>query len=339
MLKPQRKLHVRMLVKAGRSPGQVLLARCTLLLVLVATVLAIFWFDRDGLRDHYDNHISFGDVAYFTAVTITTVGYGDIVPVSDRARIVDALLVTPLRLFIWLIFLGTAYEFVLQNWLEARRMKRLQQRLHQHLIICGYGHSGQSAAREAVSRGVPATQIVIIDRDMTALARVSDDGFIGLHGDATHEEDLKAACVAGAKSVIVCVGRDDAAVLSVLTLRQLSEQVRIVCSVDEEENIKLIRQAGANTIVAPSIVGGYLMADSIDSPHIADYINDLMSSEGRVRLSERPVRADEIGKPMREIAPELVVRLHRGNARIGFWEGERAILQPGDILLVIEPNK
>lgn len=218
-------------------------------------------------------------------------------------------------------------------------MKRLQKDLNQHLIVCGYGHGGQSAAREAVSRGIPVGQVVIIDRDAAAIDRACEDGYIGLHGDATHEEDLNAACVSGAKSVIVCLGRDDAAVLTVLTLRQLNSQVRIVCSVDQEENIKLVRQAGADTIVAPSVVGGYLMADSIDSPHIADYINDLMSSEGRVRLAERPVRADEIGKPMREIAPELVVRLHRGDARIGFWEGNRTVLQAGDVLLVIEHNK
>jgi len=138
--------------------------------------------------------------------------------------------------------------------------------------------------------------------------------------------------------VMVCLGRDDAAVLTVLTIRQLNPGVRIICSIAEEENIKLIGQAGANTTVAPSIVGGYLMADSMESPYIADYISDLMCAGGRVRLVERPARADEIGIAMREIKPGLVVRLHRKEQRIGFWEGPRSIIEPGDVLLEIQAN-
>ena len=85
-----------------------------------------FWFDRDGLKDQIDGHISFSDILYFGMITVTTVGYGDIVPVSDRARLIDAVIVTPARLFIWLLFVGTAYELLLQKWIEDLRMKRLR---------------------------------------------------------------------------------------------------------------------------------------------------------------------------------------------------------------------
>lgn len=328
----------RLFMQHHSTPERVLLVRCAMLFVLVSTVLAIFWFDRDGLRDQTDGHISFSDVAYFTAVTISTVGYGDIVPVSDRARLVDAVLVTPLRLVIWLIFLGTAYELVLQHWLENWRMRRLHDKLDQHVIICGYGHGGQSAAREAVARGMDPRQIIVIDRNGGLLSQACEDGFVGLHGDATREQDLSAACATRAKSIIICLGHDDATVLCVLTLRQLNSKARVICSISEEENIKLVRQAGADAIVAPSIVGGYLMADSIDSQFVADYISDLMCSEGRVRLWERVARADEVGRRMRDLSPEMVVRLHRGDEKIGFWEGDRSIIRAGDILLTIQPN-
>jgi voltage-gated potassium channel len=137
--------------------------------------------------------------------------------------------------------------------------------------------------------------------------------------------------------LLVCLGRDDAAVLCVLTARQLNPTLRIICAASEEENIKIIRQAGANAIVAPSIVGGHLMADSVQSSHVADYINDLMCSDGRVRLIERTARADEIGRPLRELGPNLAVRLHRGQEDIGFWEGAKAIVEAGDHVLEIEP--
>lgn len=334
-----KKPRKRLFIKSAHSPEHVLLRRIGLIIGLIGLVLLIFWVDRDGIVDNHDGHVSFSDIAYFTAVTITTVGYGDIVPVSDRARMVDTILVTPLRLIIWFIFLGTAYELVLQRWLEARRMTRLQKSLRDHVIICGYGHSGESAAREAISRGTPIGQVLIIDQHAEHLKAAAEHGHIGLLGDATSEEILRDAGVDNAKAVLICLGRDDAAVLTVLTTRHLNPAVRIIASVNEEENIKIIRQAGADAIVAPSIVGGYLMADSVESTFVADYINDLMQSDGRVRLIERSVRPEEIGKPMRELGPNLVVRIHRGDERVGFWEGERACVQPNDRLLEIEPSQ
>lgn len=331
--------QTRLFVRSGRSPERVLLLRLALLLVLIGMVLAIFWFDRAGLRDQIDNQVSFWDVVYFTAVTVSTVGYGDIVPVSDRARLLDAVLVTPLRLIIWFIFLGTAYELVLQRWLETWRMTRLKSTLSDHLIICGFGLSGHNAAREAVARGEAADRVLVLDRSESRLAAAVDAGYIGLHGDATREQDLRDAGIARAKALLVCVGQDDTTVLAVLTARQLNPGVRVICSVREEENIKLLQHAGADTVVAPSMVGGYLMADSIESSRIAEYIDDLMRMDGGVSMQERPVRRDEIGRPLRELGPGLAVKLHRGAERIGFWEGARAIVQAGDIVLMIEPNQ
>jgi voltage-gated potassium channel len=330
--------QTRLLLQAGRSPEQLLLSRLGLLLALMTLILLIFWFDRAGLKDQIDNDVSFSDVVYFTAVTVTTVGYGDIVPVSDRARILDALLVTPLRLIIWFIFLGTAYELVLQRWLEAWRMNRLKNTLSDHIIICGFGLRGQNAAREAVARGEPAERILVLDRDDGAVVAAAAAGYIGLRGDSTREHDLADAGLARAKALLVCLGHDDTSVLTVLTVRQLNAGVRVVCSVDEEENIKLIRHAGADAIVAPSMVGGYLMADSIHSSHISEYIDDLMRMDGHVRMHERVVHEDEIGRPMRDLSPGIAVSLHRRGERIDFWEGDRAIVQRSDVVLFIEPN-
>lgn len=328
----------RLFVKAERSHERVLLNRLLLLVSLVALAFAVFWAERDGLRDQIDGHVSVVDIIYFTAITITTVGYGDIVPVSQQARLMDAMLVTPLRLLVWLVFLGTAYELVLQRWLENRRMNQLQKTLRDHLIVCGYGHSGQAAASESVARGIAPGNILVMDRDAGRLRLAADAGYVGLLGDPTREADFSAARIDAARAVLLCLGRDDAAVLAVLTARQLSSRVRIICNVAEEENIKLIRQAGADVIVTPSLVGGHLMADSVDTSHVADYVSDLMRTSGRVRLRQRVARAEEVGRPMREIGPELAVRLIRGNERVGFWEGERACVRAGDVLLVIEPS-
>jgi voltage-gated potassium channel len=307
-----------------------------LAVLLIAVVLAAYWFDRDGLKDHSDGQMSFTDIIYFTMVTVTTVGYGDIVPVSDRARLIDAFLVTPIRLFIWFIFLGTAYQFVIQRIWEEIRMTRLQQRLSENVIISGFGHSGRSAAPEVAAKGTDRGQIVVIDINEEALRIAAENGYIGMRGDPTQERTLIEAGVERAKSVIICLGRDDANVLVVLTVRNLNSKVKIICSVKEEENLKLIRQAGADIMISPAKVGGYLLADAVNSRFTSDYVFDLLTSGGQVSLVERAPRLEEIGHRMREVTTGLVVRAYRDGTPIGFWEEGNDRIQEGDILLVIE---
>ncbi len=167
------------------------------------------------------------DVIYFTMITITTVGYGDIVPVSDAARLIDAFFVTPVRIFVWFMFLGTAYQLVFQRLIEEWRMTRLQRDLQGHVVLCGFGHSGSIAASELLLRGWKPEEVVVIDPDANEVQRAADRGFIGMHGDASSEELLKVAAVDRASSVIVSVGRDDTTVLVVLTVREIAKQVRI----------------------------------------------------------------------------------------------------------------
>src|SRR3954469_23552784 len=100
-----------------------LLLRVLLAFGLVAIALAVHWLDRDGLHDNVDGEVGFVDILYFTMITITTVGYGDIVPVTEQARLFDTFVVTPIRLFVWLIFLGTAYDFLLRRVWERWRMR------------------------------------------------------------------------------------------------------------------------------------------------------------------------------------------------------------------------
>lgn len=123
--------------------------------------------------------------------------------------------------------------------------------------------------------------------------------------------------------------------LIVLTVRNVNPRVKIVASVNEEENFKLIRQAGAHIVVSPSRVGGYLLADAVSTSHVADYVLDLLTAGGRVRLIERAARPEEIGMNPQQIHEALVVRIYRGEDKIGYWESDRFTIQAGDVLLMI----
>lgn len=336
-LKPARRRRV-LFVKAQVSPERTLVNRLILVLALFAIAIMVLWFDRAGLVDHLDGHISFQDVVYFAMITITTVGYGDIVPVDTGTRVIDALFITPVRIFIWFIFLGTAYQLVIQKVVEDYRMAKLRDRLKGHVIICGFGETGRVAAREVVSKGAPADDIVVIDISDSCVRDAANLGYVGLHGDPTHESILLDAGIQAARAVIVCIGRDDASVLAVLTVRNLNPRVRIVTVVEENENVKLLRSAGANATVMPSQAGGYLLAEAVGNTYLSDYVLDLLTSDGRVALVERVARTDEVGKSMRELAGGLVVRLYRRGEPVGFWENDKNRIEDGDLLLIIQPT-
>lgn len=326
--------HKQLFIGGEASIRRTLLVRAGIVLLLLITVMLIFTLDRSGLRDGLDGEVSLLDILYFSMVTVTTVGYGDIVPVTPQARLIDAVLVTPIRLFIWLIFLGTAYQLVLQRFIEELRMQRLQARLQDHVVICGFGHSGRSAAQEIVKRGTSPDSVLVIDRTAAVLDDAAELGHVGLLGDATQEEILRKARLDQAQAVLVCTGRDDTTVLIVLTVRHLWPDVRIVAMVQEEENEKLIRHGGANATVLPSRVGGILVADSIATSNLTAYMLDLISVGGRVTLIEREATPGDLGKHSREIADGLVLRVHRGDKVVGFWEPDIRI-QRGDRLIII----
>ncbi len=315
-----------------------LLLRVLLAFGLIGIALAVNWFDRGGLRDNMDGAMSFRDVLYFTMITVTTVGYGDIVPVSDRARMFDTFLVTPIRIFVWLIFLGTAYQFLLRNVWEAWVMSRIQDRLHDHVVVAGFGTSGEETVRELIRRGVPAGQIVVVDPRPAALEAAERLGVAVLEGDATRNQTLDAAQIGRARCVAVSAGRDDTSILIVLTARGMAPQAVISVVVKAEDNEDLAHQAGATTVINPASFAGLLLAGSAHGPHIAEYLGDLAATDGSVALRERQVTPQEAGRPLSAIGTGLGVRVYRGGKSFGFWDIEAAALQAGDTILEIVPR-
>lgn len=321
------------------TPWQSIGVRAALVLLLIGIALLGHWFDRDGLKDNEDGVISFIDVIYFTMITVTTVGYGDIVPVTPSARLFDTLVVTPVRIFVWLIFLGTAYSFVLRNTWERWRTRMIERALNDHIIVCGFGNGGSATVAELLRKGCDAQNIVVVDASEDRVAAAIECGVMALKGDATRNATLAAVGVERAAAVIVSPGRDDTTALIVLTARKLASAARISASVRNEENEDIVRQAGADTVINPIDFGGHLLAQSISGGHAVDYINDLATAGGRVVIRERLATIDEIGKPLADIATGLGVRILRGGQPHGFWEVAASRLQEGDTIIEVVPTE
>jgi voltage-gated potassium channel len=306
---------------------------------LILFLILIHWLGRDGLQDSHDGEITFLDVAYFTVVSVTTTGFGDITPISEHARLIETLVVTPIRLAVIFIFVGTAYTFVIRRSWENWRMARIQDKLSGHVVVLGYGVSGSQSVRELIDRGVAPEAIVVVDPIEERLTEAEKLGVNVMCADATRDDTLRAVRITSAESVLVSAGRDDTSILMVLTVRHLAPDVPISVVVRAEDNEVLARQAGANNVINPVRFTGLLLAGSASGTYIADYLADLASVSGRVQLVQRTITDAECGCSLADLkSGGRGLRVYRNGRAIGFWEDECQTLQAGDVVVEIVPT-
>ncbi|GAU66613.1 putative transporter [Streptomyces sp. NBRC 110611] len=322
-------------VQGTKPPLQQVLRRLLMaLLVLLATVL-IVWIDRDEYHDNADGKVDLLDCFYYATVTLSTTGYGDIVPYGDGARLLNILLVTPLRVMFLIILVGTTLEVLAERTRHQVRIHRWRTRMRDHVVVIGYGTKGRHTAETLISQGVPRDQIVVVDPQQKAVDAASADGLVGVLGDATRSETLLKAELQRALKIVIAPQRDDTAALVTLTARQLNKRASIVVAVREDENVPLLKQSGADTVVTSSSSAGRLLGMSMASPHASTVLEDLMTYGSGLDLKERPVTKPEAGRSPRE-CDDLVVAVVRGHRVLDYTHPEAATLQLTDRLITIQ---
>jgi voltage-gated potassium channel len=328
-------LHMTLRRQPRPRPWRQLGIRIAIMFALLFFIIAFHWFERGSLKDNADGQISFADVIYFTMISATTTGYGDIVPVTERARLFDALVVTPIRVFFLLILAGTAYTFVIKRTWNRWLMRLIQRNLRDHVLLAGFGVSNDKALEELLARSTDPRRIVVIDKDQQAIDRASECGVATLLGDASRDETLQAAHVERASALLVSAGRDDSAILIVLTARKLAPEVKISVTIRESDNEDIAKQAGADTVINPVSFAGLLLASSLEGPYRAEYLADLATSEGQVILRERIVQPEEVGCSISEVSAGQAVRLIRDGRPHAPGDPAFQRLAPGDRILEI----
>ena len=137
--------------------------RLAIALGLIVLVAMVTYLGRDGYVDPEDSEVSLLDAFYYSTVSITTTGYGDVRPASDEARLLTTIIVTPARILFLIILVGTTLEILAERSRHAYRVARWRKRLHDHTIICGYGTKGRSAVQTMLDKGLDAERIVVIE--------------------------------------------------------------------------------------------------------------------------------------------------------------------------------
>lgn len=328
------------LPRVTSSPFGELTKRIVVAFSLIALSTLIVWLDADSYIDNTaGDGVSLIDAIYYSTVTITTTGYGDITPVAPHARLINALIVTPLRIGFLVILVGTTIEVLANEGRKRMADSKWRSTMRNHTVVIGFGTKGRSAVTTLERHGVPLNKIVVIDTNPDAITDANLVGVAAFEGDATRRDLLHRAEISKASEVIITLDRDDTAILTTLTVRQLNPNAAIVVSVREHENVPLLRQSGASSVVASSDAVGRLMGLSAVGPHLGTIIQDLLTSGEGLEVDQRLARPSEVGQNATTTPGERVLGVVRNGTLRRFYDSTASRIELGDELIVVRRSQ
>ncbi len=282
------------------------------------------------------------DSIYLATETVTTVGYGDIAPKTSTGRIfaIAFMLIGGGTVLYSLTVLAQAViqSEIIEAFGKGRKTREME-KLENHYIVCGAGRVGRRIISNLQKENLP---FVVIERDEKKVAEYEDDGTHILIADATLEENLNQAGVSRARGLAACLADDADNVYVVLTARDMNKNLHIVArAVEEQAEPKLIR-AGANRVVAPTIIGSQSMARALLKPTIADFMDSIVAETFDLVFEEVAIKddAEYIDKELKEtnISTELnllIVAIRRKDGFMILQPSAETHIREGDLLIVI----
>ncbi|WP_063001447.1 potassium channel family protein [Nocardia mikamii] len=316
------------------SPWVSLTRRVAFAVLLLVAATLVVYFGRAGYHDNRGEELTLLDAAYYSTVSLSTTGYGDIAPITEQARLVNTIVITPLRVLFLIVLVGTTLQVLTERSRQAFKIQRWRQKVRNHTVVVGYGTKGRTAVDAMLGDGVQPAEIVVVDTDATVLEAAANAGLVTVHGSATQSDVLRLAGAQHASSLVIAANRDDTAVLVTLTARELNAKAKIVASIREAENTHLLRQSGADSVVVSSETAGRLLGIATTTPSVVDMIEDLLTPEAGFAIAERDVESDEVGGSPRHLR-DIVLGVVREGTLIRVDEPEVDALETGDKLLYI----
>ncbi|MCX7987070.1 MAG: potassium channel protein [Bacteroidales bacterium] len=231
---------------------------------------------------------TFVEAFFMTIITIATVGFTEVHPLSNTGMIFTSfLIIVSFGIFAYVVTAFTEFvvEGVFQNYYLVKKMQKQIDKLSNHIIVCGYGRNGSQATKELLEHDIP---VVVIEQDPSKKEDfIKHEKAFFIEGDATNDELLLSAGIERARAIITVLPNDAENVFLVLTARQLNPKITIISKAsDDSAEIKL-RRAGANNIVLPDKMSGRRMARMVAKPDIVEFIDILMqTTQGNVILDE-----------------------------------------------------
>ena len=294
---------------------------------------------------HFMEGMKFIDAFYMAVITITTVGFREVKPLSPEGK-----LFTVFYLFLGLGFISYSFfsigerifEGTLKNMLERRKMREIE-KLRDHYIICGFGRMGRFAVRELLKKKVP---MVVVDNSQDAVEELKEKGIPYILGDARLEEVLISAGIERARA-IACLLRSDADNLyTVFTAKELNPEIFVVSRAEDEISCKKLLKAGADKVILPYEEGGVKIAQTLLRPTLLEFF-DLIIQKEHVPLEVDELRLTSssqfLGKTLKDSGIRqkygMIAIAVRKKGNIIFNPDPELVLEEGDSLILIGERK
>ncbi|GIX46939.1 MAG: potassium transporter TrkA [Candidatus Tectimicrobiota bacterium] len=287
------------------------------------------------------------DALYMTVITLSTVGFGEVVPLSPPGRVFTiGLIILGVGAVAWAATSLAEVFFAeqLHHALWRYRMQHAIDRLSGHYIICGYGRMGQQIGLELQRRGLP---FVVIDRDEGVLEALQASGVLHVQGDATLDRTLLAAGVQRAKGLATALTSDADNALVIISAKGLNPLLQVVARASSQEVEGKFLRAGADRVVTPYTIGGQRMALSLLQPAVNDFLTSVVFDAAKqTELGELVVQPHSpfAGRSLRQsrLREEwgaIVVAIKRADGELLLSPGADTVLKPGDQVIVVAEVK
>lgn len=288
-------------------------------------------------------HYSVFDAFYMTLTTVTTVGSGEIGPLSHVGRIFNAFLIF-FGVIVMLLAIGamtqTIIELELNQFFGKRRVKKMIEKLDGHIIVCGFGRVGRGAADELSLQGAP---FVVVDNNEEKVERAIKEGMLAVFADASRDDVLREVGIARAKGLIATLASDADNLFLILTARTLNSKIQLTARVAEQTSEEKLRRAGADFVFAPYNSTGHRMAQALMKPHVQQFLDfttqnlEVPVNIEQVRVSARSSFADSTiaGMQLRSEMGVIVLAIRTADGKMLFNPPAESRISVGDHLIVM----
>ena len=283
------------------------------------------------------------DAFYMALITVTTVGYSEIHPLSPAGRVFNSvLLVFGVTLLFFAIGMITqsVVQLELGDLFGKRRMKRMIDKLENHYIVCGFGRVGKGAAGELQQAGLP---FVVVDRNPERVEAAIRAGMLGVEADSTLDQTLVEAGVVRARGLIAALATDADNLYLILSAKTLNSKLAISARAGEESAEQKLRRAGADAVFAPYKQAGHRLAQALIRPHVLQFLDFTTQTAGpdivieQVRVVEKS-EFDSMSLMQMQIRREtgvIVLAIRRAGGEMLFNPPAEAVIHGGDYLVVM----
>lgn len=285
------------------------------------------------------------DAIFMTAITLTTVGYGDYNMSNTGKLFTIVLLIGGVGVFAYGISVATAFivEGQLREVFQRKRMEKAIDKLSNHYIICGIGDTGIHVLDELIHTNV---DLVAVEGNQTRIDHLLETRhFLYVHGDATDDEVLIRAGIERARGLIASLSTDRDNLFVVLSAKQLNPKLRVVSKAVEANSQIKLRKAGADSVVLPDQIGGLRLASTVIRPHVVDFLDMMLKHQVATRFAESVIQAgsDLVGRTLGEARlPEqtglVVVAVRDREGQFIYNPPDQLRLNAGDALIIIADN-